>query len=72
MAGLNAEVSDALVLVAAGLWPYTDPARGADPVSNLIHDMRDSRQKRLIQIGFTDAEAEEISSSPTPNLYIVG
>jgi hypothetical protein len=67
-AGLNAEVFDALVLVAAGSWAHADLARGAGQVSTLIQDMHISRQKRLIQIGFTDAEAEEISSLHTRNL----
>jgi len=64
---LNAEVFDALVLVAAGSWAHADLARGADQVSGLIHDMDVSRQKRLVQIGFTDEEAEEISSLHTRN-----
>ncbi|HEY3838149.1 MAG TPA: ferritin-like domain-containing protein [Bryobacteraceae bacterium] len=67
-AGLNAEVYDALVLVAAGSWTHADLARGADQVSGLIRDMHVSRQKRLFQIGFTDTEAEEISSLHTRNL----
>jgi hypothetical protein len=67
-AGLNAEVFDALVLLAAGSWAHADLARGAGQVSALIQDMHISRQKRLIQIGFTDSEAEEISSLHTRNL----
>ena len=66
-AGLNAEVFDALVLVAAGSWAHADLARGAELVAALIHDMHTSRQKRLIQIGFSETEAEEISSLHTRN-----
>jgi len=66
-AGLNAEVFDALVLMAAGSWELTDLGRGYNQVAALIQDMHQGRRKRLVQIGFRDAEAEEISSLHTRN-----
>jgi hypothetical protein len=66
-AGLNAEVFDALVLIAAGSWEPTDIRRGHDAVSALTQDMHASRKKRLIRLGFEDAEAEELSSLHTRN-----
>lgn len=66
-AGLNAEVFDALLLMAAGSWSPADLQRGHDRVSALLHDMHASRRKRLLQLTFTEAEAEELSSLHTRN-----
>ena len=66
-AGLNAEVFDALVLIAAGSWELADLGQGHDRVSALIQDMHVSRRKRLARLGFTDAETEEMSSLHTRN-----
>jgi hypothetical protein len=66
-AGLNAEVFDALVLMAAGSWAAADLARGHDAVAALLQEMDASRQKRLVQLGFSEAEAEEMSSLHTRN-----
>ncbi len=66
-AGLNAEVFDALVLMAAGSWEPADLRRGHDEVAALIQDMHVSRRKRLIRLGFNDTEAEELSSLHTRN-----
>jgi hypothetical protein len=66
-AGLNAEVFDSLVLMAAGSWDAADVARGHDDVAALIQDMHRGRSKRLMHLGFTEAEAEELSSLHTRN-----
>lgn len=63
-AGLNAEVFDALLLLAAGSWEPANLRRGYEHVSA---DMHASRKKRLIALGFTIAEAEELSSLHTRN-----
>jgi hypothetical protein len=64
-AGLNAEVFDALVLLAAGSWESANIGRGHDAVSALVHGMHSSRKKRLLQLEFSDADAEEISALHT-------
>ncbi len=66
-AGLNAEVFDSLVLMAAGSWSVADVARGHDRVGALIQEMHAARSKRLLQLGFTAAEAEDLSSLHTRN-----
>jgi hypothetical protein len=66
-AGLNAEVFDALVLMAAGSWEPADLKRGYDSVAVLVQDMHESRKKRLLHLGFEDAEAEDLSSLHTRN-----
>ena len=66
-AGLNAEVFDALVLVAAGSWECTDLGRGHDLVAALVHEMHVSRKTRLLKLQFTDADAEEMASLHTRN-----
>ena len=66
-AGLNAEVFDALVLMAAGSWEPANLGQGHDEVAALIQSMHVSRRKRLIHLGFDDSEAEELSSLHTRN-----
>ena len=66
-AGLNAEVFDALVLIAAGSWAPADLRNGHDAVAGLISEMHSGRTKRLIRLGFTLSEAEELSSLHTRN-----
>jgi hypothetical protein len=66
-AGLNSEVFDALVLMAAGSWEPADVTRGHDDVAALMQDMHVSRRKRLIRLGFQESEAEEMSSLHTRN-----
>jgi hypothetical protein len=65
-AGLNAEVFDALVLMAAGSWAPDHLHRGHDAVIRLVQDMSLGRTKRLMRLGFAEAEAEELSSLHTP------
>jgi hypothetical protein len=66
-AGLNAEVFDALILMAAGSWQHPDLARGYDEVSGLIRHMHEGRRKRLIRLGFNESEADELSALHTRN-----
>jgi hypothetical protein len=66
-AGLNAEVFDALVLLAAGSWDRADIGRGHDAVSALVQEMHSGRKRRLLKLGFSDADAEEMSSLHTRN-----
>jgi hypothetical protein len=66
-AGLNVEVFDALVLLAAGSWERADIGIGYDAVSTLVQEMHSGRKKRLLKLGFSDAEAEEMSALHTRN-----
>jgi len=66
-AGLNAEVFDALLLIAAGGWAPADLRRGFAAVHALQVDMDQGRRKRLLRLGFTAPEAERLSSLHTRN-----
>ncbi len=66
-AGLNAEVFESLVLMAAGSWSPADLRKGHDYVASLVLEMHTGRKKRLMRLGFTEADAEEVSSLHTRN-----
>lgn len=66
-AGLNAEVFDALVLLAAGSWSPEAIGRGWAAVRRLQANMDEGRRRRLAFIGFPDDEAAEISALHTRN-----
>jgi hypothetical protein len=66
-AGLNAEVFDALVLLAAGSWEPAAIRRGWQAVRRLQDQMDEGRRRRLAYIGFPDAEAAELSALHTRN-----
>jgi hypothetical protein len=66
-AGLNAEVFDALILMAAGSWEHASLQEGHRRVIELTRDMDDGRQKRLRRLGFNDEEAVELSGLHTRN-----
>ncbi|HWB83212.1 MAG TPA: hypothetical protein VG675_03660 [Bryobacteraceae bacterium] len=66
-AGLNSEVFDALVLLAAGSWDCSDIGRGHDAVSTLVQEMHSGRKRRLLKLGFSDTDAEEMSALHTRN-----
>ena len=66
-AGLNAEVFGALTLLAAGSWECADIGRGHDAVSALVEEMHRGRKKRLLKLGFSDMDAEEMSALHTRN-----
>ena len=65
--GLNEEVFEALVLLAAGSWEPADIASGHDRVAALQRDMDRSRRQRLEKLGFPSAEAAALSSLHTRN-----
>ncbi|GAA5003808.1 ferritin-like domain-containing protein [Streptomyces hyderabadensis] len=66
-AGLNQEVYDSLVLLAAGSWEPAAIRRGWDAVQELQRQMDDGRRRRLHAIGFPDDESAELSALHTRN-----
>lgn len=66
-AGLNSEVFDALVLIAAGSWKPAAISRGWQAVRRLQQQMDEGRRRRLAYIGFPDAEAAQLSALHTRN-----
>ena len=65
--GLNDDVFDALVLLAAGDDTPGGIAAGWRHVQTLQAEMADGRRARLTRLGFTPTEAETISSLHTRN-----
>jgi hypothetical protein len=65
--GLNAEVFDALILLAAGGWAPVDLRRGHAAVVALVRAMDDGRRQRLARLGFDPMRAAELSSLHTRN-----
>lgn len=66
-AGLNEEVFDALLLLAAGSWEPAALRAGHAKVVALQQDMDAGRRQRLARVGFTADEAAELSSLHTRN-----
>jgi hypothetical protein len=66
-AGLNEEVFDALILLAAGSWRAGDVADGYARTQTLKDEMRAGRMARLEKLGFSAAEAAELSALHTRN-----
>jgi hypothetical protein len=66
-AGLNEEVFDALVLLAAGSFAPADLRRGHAAVQGLREDMDRGRRRRLRRLGFEDDAASELSALHTRN-----
>lgn len=66
-AGLNEEVFDALVLLAAGATTSAAVAEGWTRVQALQHEMHDSRRMRLSRLGFGPEEAQRLSGLHTRN-----
>jgi hypothetical protein len=66
-AGLNDEVFDALLLMAAGSWDHDALRLGSRRVMQLVHDMDEGRRKRLVRLGFPDDEAAALSALHTRN-----
>ncbi len=66
-AGLSPAVHDSLVLMAAGAWTPTAIQAGWDAVQALQTDMDEGRRRRLIRLGFSEAEATELSALHTKN-----
>lgn len=65
--GLNEEVFDALVLLAAGAWEPTAIRRGFAAVEELQRGMDEARQRRLVRLGFPPDEAAALSALHTRN-----
>ncbi|HYX34388.1 MAG TPA: ferritin-like domain-containing protein [Oligoflexus sp.] len=66
-AGLNEEVFDSLVILAAGSLSPDSIATGFKEVQKLLKDMEEGRLYRVQRLGFSNAEATEISSLHTRN-----
>jgi hypothetical protein len=66
-AGLNRNVFDALVVLAAGGWTPDAIATGYQRVQLLTADMDDGRRRRLARLGFPADEAAELSALHTKN-----
>jgi len=66
-AGLNEEVFDALVLLAAGSWEPAALRRGHAAVVALGREMDDGRRLRLGRLGFSADDAARLSSLHTRN-----
>jgi hypothetical protein len=66
-AGLNAEVSDALVVLAAGELSPVGIARGAAAVAELQAQMDAGRRTRLRKLGFAAPDAQALSGLHTRN-----
>lgn len=65
--GLNEEVFDSLIVLAAGDLTPMSVARGFREVQNLLAEMREGRHMRLKRLGFTETEAAEVSALHTRN-----
>ncbi|MDQ6616880.1 MAG: ferritin-like domain-containing protein [Actinomycetota bacterium] len=65
--GLNENVLDALVMLAAGGWTPEAIGRGHDAVQQLQADMDEGRRRRLSRLGYSPREAEELSALHTRN-----
>ncbi len=66
-AGLNADVFDALIILAAGSWEPDAIRRGHAAVQALHDAMDEGRRRRLTRLGFPSDEAEELSALHTRN-----
>ena len=66
-AGLNEEVFDALVILAAGQWTPREIAAGFARVQTLKQEMDEGRRSRLERLGFSTREAGELSALHTRN-----
>jgi len=66
-AGLNAEVFDALLLLAAGRWEPAALRAGHAAVLALQQAMDDGRRQRLVRLGFAPERAASLSALHTRN-----
>jgi hypothetical protein len=66
-AGLNQDVFDSLVILAAGRWTPAAIAHGYQKVIKLQAAMDEGRQRRLIHLGFPSDEAADLSALHTRN-----
>jgi len=66
-AGLNEDVFDALVVLAAGSWEPRAIADGFARVQALEAEMTDGRRRRMARLGFSTEVADELSTLHTRN-----
>jgi hypothetical protein len=66
-AGLNQDVFDSLIVLAAHSWSPAALTDGWEAVQKLQYDMDQGRQRRLTQLGFPADEATELSALHTRN-----
>ncbi len=66
-AGLNEEVFDALVVLAAGEWTARAIKAGFAKVQELEAEMGEGRQRRLVKLGFSSGESAELAALHTRN-----
>lgn len=66
-AGLNQDVFDSLVVLAAHEWSAAAITSGWNAVQELQYAMDQGRQRRLVQLGFPSDEAAELSALHTRN-----
>jgi hypothetical protein len=66
-AGLNREVIDSLVVLAAGSFTPGDVSEGFARVQALEAEMAEGRQRRLVKLGFPLADAVELAGLHTRN-----
>jgi hypothetical protein len=64
---LNEEVYDALILLAAGSWRPEEIAAGYARAQTLKDEMHAGRKARLEKLGFSGAEAADLSALHTRN-----
>ncbi|MBI3468207.1 MAG: hypothetical protein HY000_34820 [Planctomycetes bacterium] len=65
--GVNPFVQEALAVLAAGGAAAEKLAKGVEEGKKLYASMHENRVKRLLQAGFNEAHAQEISELHTPN-----
>jgi len=65
--GLNNDVFDALVVMAAGRWSVGGIRAGWQRVQELQADMDEGRQRRLVRLGFPSIDAAALSALHTRN-----
>lgn len=65
--GLNAEVFDSLIILAAGGLAPAAIAQGYRHVQSLMLEMAAGRSARLTRLGFTEKESQQLSSLHTRN-----
>ena len=65
--GLNEEVLDALLLLAAGSWAPEAIRAGQEKVYTLQQEMAAGRRLRLIKLGFDEAQAARLAELHTRN-----
>ncbi|HEX3424734.1 MAG TPA: ferritin-like domain-containing protein [Acidimicrobiales bacterium] len=66
-AGLAPAVRDALVILAAGSWEPAAIAAGWRRTQELVAEMDEGRRRRLVRLGFSERQADELSKLHTRN-----